>query len=75
MVLRLSCPHCGLRPVEEWVFAATPDTPDHVTDPEDRDVDRGYMTANMEGVEHERWFHTDGCRRWYTIGRNTTLDY
>lgn len=25
MVLRLACPHCGARPIEEWVYGETLD--------------------------------------------------
>ena len=27
MVLRLACPHCGPRPVEEWIYGEAPDPP------------------------------------------------
>ena len=75
MVLRLACPHCGSRPVEEWIYGESPDPPDLLTDPEDRDVDRGFMIGNPEGAKQERWFHAGGCRRWHTVGRDTTLDF
>ena len=75
MVLRLACPHCGPRPVTEWVYAEAPDPPDHLTDPDERDVDRGFMIGNTEGAGQERWFHAGGCRRWHTIRRDTTLDH
>ncbi len=75
MVLRLACPHCGPRPVTEWVYAEAPDPPDHLTDPDERDVDRGFMIGNTEGANQERWFHAGGCRRWHTIRRDTTLDH
>jgi heterotetrameric sarcosine oxidase delta subunit len=29
------------------------------------------MRRNVAGVQRERWFHRDGCRRWLTISRNT----
>ncbi|WP_420612578.1 sarcosine oxidase subunit delta [Candidatus Spongiisocius sp.] len=74
MVLRLACPHCGPRPVEEWVYGEVPDPPDYLTGADERDVDRGFMMGNTEGVKVERWFHSGGCRRWQTITRDTTLD-
>lgn len=73
MVLRLDCPHCGARPVEEWVYGEVPDPPDHLTRADERDVDRGFMMSNTEGVRRERWFHEGGCRRWQTIKRDTTV--
>ncbi len=75
MVLRLTCPLCGARPMEEWVYGEIPDPPDWLDDPDERDVDRAYMVGNIEGRKEERWFHTAGCRRWYTISRDTTRDY
>lgn len=75
MVLLLRCPHCGARPVGEWVYGEMPDPPDDLTDPDERDLDRGFMIANTEGVKVERWFHAGGCRRWQTIRRDTTLDF
>ena len=33
------------------------------------------MIGNTEGDDRERWFHAGGCRRWYTIERDTTLDH
>ena len=75
MVLRLACPHCGPRPVDEWVYGEVYDPPDDTADADERDVDRGFMIGNTEGVSQERWFHSGGCRRWQTIRRDTTLDY
>ena len=75
MVLRLDCPHCGPRPVDEWAYGEVPDPPDYLTEADERDVDRGFMMANKEGVKVERWFHSGGCRRWQAITRDTTLDY
>jgi len=74
MVLRLACRHCGSRPVEEWVYGEVPDPPDYLAEADERDVDRGFMMGNPEGVKVERWFHAGGCRRWQTIERDTTLD-
>ena len=51
MVLRLDCPHCGPRPVGEWVYGEVPDPPDELTDADERDVDRGFMIGNTEGVQ------------------------
>ena len=72
MVLRLDCPHCGPRPADEWVYGEVPDPPDYLTEGDERDVDRGFMMSNTEGVKVERWFHAGGCRRWQTITRDTT---
>ncbi len=74
MSLLLSCPHCGPRPLEEFGYAEIPRVPDHIEDADARDVDRGYMSTNPEGVVAEQWFHTYGCRRWVRIERDTRTD-
>lgn len=69
--LRILCPHCGVRAVEEFLYGEIPATPDALTDPDARDVDRAFMHTNVEGPVTERWFHTAGCRRWITVQRDT----
>ena len=69
--LRIPCPHCGIRAVEEFVHGEIPETPDTITNADARDVDRAFMHSNVEGIITERWFHALGCRRWLTITRDT----
>ena len=57
--------------MEEFIYGEVPGTPDTLTDPDARDVDRAFMHTNTEGVVTERWFHTAGCRRWITVQRET----
>jgi heterotetrameric sarcosine oxidase delta subunit len=68
---RIPCPNCGVRAIEEFVYGEIPDAPSDLSDPDARDVDRGFMHGNTEGPVTERWFHTFGCRRWITIRRDT----
>jgi heterotetrameric sarcosine oxidase delta subunit len=72
MRLRIPCPHCGIRAVEEFVYGELPDVPAALTDPIARDLDKAFMHTNAEGVVTERWFHASGCRRWCTVTRDTT---
>jgi heterotetrameric sarcosine oxidase delta subunit len=74
MSFRIPCPTCGDRSIEEWVHGEIPTVPDSITDPDARDVDRGYMHTNTAGVVREAWFHLFGCRRWVTLWRDTTAD-
>lgn len=74
MSIQLTCPHCGIRPVEEWLYGEWPRPPEHLTDPNEIDIDRAFMITNTHGPKDERWFHAAGCRRWYTIHRDTTKD-
>lgn len=68
---RLRCPHCGERAIEEFLYGEMSQTPAHITSPEARDLDRGFMHDNREGLVTERWFHVAGCRRWCTVTRDT----
>ena len=69
--LRLECPHCGVRAVEEFTYGEIPSPPESLLDPDARDLDRAFMHTNTEGVVTERWFHTAGCRRWFTARRDS----
>ncbi len=69
----LPCPHCGTRPVDEFIFGEIPVVPETLTDPDEIDLDRSFMRANPEGVQRERWFHLFGCRRWMTLERDTRV--
>ena len=74
MSIRIPCPHCGERPVQEFVYGEIPVVPDTITDPDARDLDRAFMRANPEGVQEEAWFHVYGCRRWLRLSRDTRTD-
>ena len=74
MSLEIDCPHCGPRPLEEFLHGEIPIVPDALTDPDARDVDRAFLRTNPEGPNVERWFHAAGCRRWLTLSRDTRTD-
>ncbi len=74
MSLIIHCPHCGARPIEEYIYGEVPMVPDDITDSDARDVDRAFMRTNTEGIQTERWFHMFGCRRWLTVQRDTRTD-
>ena len=74
MSIRLDCPNCGERPLEEFLYGEILRVPDSVTAPDARDVDRAFMHDNVEGVTTERWFHAFGCRRWMDVKRDTRTE-
>lgn len=74
MSLRLACPHCGVRPIEEWIYGEILDVPDDLTDPDSISLDRGFFHTNTEGEVDEAWFHLYGCRRWVKLRRDTRTD-
>lgn len=74
MSLRISCPNCGPRAIEEFLYGEIPEVPKFLIDPDARDLDRAFMRKNPEGPALERWFHAYGCRRWLTMRRDTRTD-
>ncbi len=74
MSVRLHCPNCGDRPLEEFLHGEIPTVPSTIEDPDARDLDRAFMHSNIEGLTTERWFHAFGCRRWLTVVRDTRTD-
>lgn len=74
MSIRIDCPHCGDRVIEEWVYGEVFDVPAGIVDPVDRAFDRAFMHNNPKGPVREAWFHLYGCRRWVYLERDTTTD-
>ena len=69
--MKLPCPICGSRPVDEFRHGEIPQVPDHLTDPAERDLDRVWNHTNPCGLTEEAWFHQQGCRRWFRLTRDT----
>ena len=71
-MLRIPCPHCGVRDEPEFSFGG----PSHVARP-DLDcsdpewTDYLFNRDNPKGLHFERWCHTFGCRQWFNIVRDT----
>ena len=71
-MLRIPCPHCGLRDESEFLCGG----PAHIRRPS-HEVDDATWTAylfsreNPVGVSFERWLHHYGCGRWFNIARHT----
>ena len=74
MALRIPCPTCGTRSIEEWVHGEIFAVPEAVVDARDREIDRSFFHNNSEGVVEEAWFHLYGCRRWIRVRRDTRTD-
>lgn len=72
--MRIDCPHCGERPVEEFTYLgdATPKRPpadESTTD--DEWFDYVYLRDNPRGEMREYWHHSGGCRTWLVATRST----
>jgi sarcosine oxidase, subunit delta len=73
-MLSIPCPSCGPREENEfryggWAGVAMPSDPDAASDAEWAAF--LYLRDNPEGPFRERWNHAAGCRRWFTISRDT----
>jgi sarcosine oxidase, subunit delta len=71
-MLRLPCPHCGVRDEEEFRFGhesqISPPAPDAV---DAVWADYLFFRDNLKGTHVERWWHADGCGLWFTAIRDT----
>jgi methylglutamate dehydrogenase subunit B len=70
----IPCPHCGVRPVEEFTFLgdAKPQRPTS-NDPSavEQWFDYVYLRDNPRGVMEEYVHHSGGCRAWLIVTRHT----
>ena len=71
MASLINCPHCGVRPKEEFsirgsasVVRPTPTAPDENWN---RYV---FVRDNERGRIEEYWHHGAGCRRWLVVDRS-----
>ena len=73
----INCPYCGERDLSEFssggeAHIVRPKQPTELSD--DQWADYLFMRKNIKGVQFERWNHSNGCRRWFNIVRNTATD-
>jgi sarcosine oxidase subunit delta len=70
----ITCPNCGIRPVEEFTFLgdAAPARPTS-NDPSTMDqwFDYVYLRENPKGRFDEYVHHSGGCRSWLVVTRDT----
>lgn len=72
MALMIQCPECGRRPYGEfWCSGELPEGGHGAVDDIEADYARVWLRRNVAGNQQERWFHHAGCRRWFTVTRNT----
>ena len=71
--MRLTCPHCGPRGRDEFVYlgSADPVRPSAPDAPTEAWFDYVYLRDNPAGTNRELWHHTYGCRAWVVVTRNT----
>ena len=74
-MLLVTCPYCGPRDQIEFSSGGEGDRarPDDggasMTDAEWAEF--LFLRRNTKGLHRERWFHSAGCRKWFTTTRDT----
>jgi heterotetrameric sarcosine oxidase delta subunit len=71
MSFLVPCPNCGPRDVNE--FATTGEVTTRPTStPTLRELTSYlYFRRNAAGLQHEWWYHRDGCELWFQAERDT----
>ncbi len=77
-MLLIPCPHCGARAEIEFNYGVEADIvrpPDAAREDDGLDdrqwADYLFMRGNTLGPFRELWVHTQGCRRWFVLERDT----
>ena len=73
-MLLINCPWCGSRAETEFSYGGEADItrpaePAKLTDKEWADY--LFMRKNPRGAHRELWNHSQGCRRWFGMERDT----
>ena len=70
--MRIDCPCCGARALEEFTYLgdATVRRPAPDADMQ-AFVDYVYLRDNPAGAHQEYWYHGGGCRCWLVVTRDT----
>ena len=76
-MLLIECPWCGQRPEPEFGYGGQAHVA-HPADPPALDDEQWaqylFFRANPKGPFAERWVHSAGCRRWFTVVRDTVTN-
>jgi methylglutamate dehydrogenase subunit B len=67
----IKCPHCGVRPVEEFTFLGDASVVRPAGDDAAQWHDYVYLRNNPKGAFDEYAQHAGGCRAWLVVSRNT----
>ncbi|HWB35700.1 MAG TPA: sarcosine oxidase subunit delta [Rugosimonospora sp.] len=76
-MLLIPCPHCGPRNEDEFHYGgqagvAYPEDPAALSDAEWAAY--LFFRENPKGAFAERWVHSAGCRRWFSLVRDTATN-
>ncbi|MDF1758388.1 MAG: sarcosine oxidase subunit delta [Legionellaceae bacterium] len=73
-MLKINCPHCGIRNETEFSYGGEadiyrPNDPYSISD--EKWAEYVFFKSNNMGSLKELWNHTNGCRKWFSVIRNT----
>ncbi len=72
MASLITCPHCGVRPKEEFTIRGDAKPVRPAADAPFAAWDEFvHLRDNVRGVMAEHWQHSGGCRRWLVVERDT----
>lgn len=72
MASLVKCPHCGVRPKEEFTIRGDGGILRPAPDASDKEwMDYMFTRDNPVGRYSELWQHVSGCRRWLVVERDT----
>jgi Sarcosine oxidase delta subunit len=76
MASLIHCPHCGVRPKEEFSIRgdAVPQRPAPSADDEAWYA-YVFVRDNPKGRVREYWHHAGGCRRWLVVERDNAMSH
>jgi methylglutamate dehydrogenase subunit B len=70
--MRITCPHCGDRGNEEFLYRGAAGLRRPSPDATDMQWhEYVYLRDNPAGSHRELWQHVHGCRRWLVVTRDT----
>ena len=76
MAYQITCPVCGARDVYEFRFGGEDRGKKPFDDVATPEAWYAYihLRTNASAPQKEWWFHRDGCRTWFTIWRDPTIN-
>ncbi len=69
--MRISCPFCGPRDAQEFVYLSDATHHRPKDDATQAMFDYVYLRDNPAGLHREHWQHVSGCRSWLIVTRDT----
>ena len=71
-MIRIKCPYCGERDHSEFTYGGDGSIIYPALDaPAEEWVKAIFFRENIYGIQTETWHHSNGCRLWLKVKRNT----